>query len=269
MKNWISLRNFISEMDGFQSNDGIIVLGATNRQADLDQALLRPGRFDTKVEVILPDIRGRRDILELYLSKVKYISSIDIEKIARMTVGFSGADLQNLINTAAVRAAQLDKEHVTMAEVEYAHDKQVMGTDHKSRVRDEEDIRITAYHEAGHTIVGYYSKDEHPLHKVTIVAKGQTGGHTAFVPHKDQWHQTKSQLYSRIDTSMGGRVAEEIALGKEKVTGGASTDLQNATNIAEAMVQQLGMSDRVGLRVYDNRTLSEGQVSDATKGTNF
>ena len=267
MKNWISLRNFISEMDGFQSNDGIIVLGATNRQADLDQALLRPGRFDTKVEVILPDIRGRRDILELYLSKVKYISSIDIEKIARMTVGFSGADLQNLINTAAVRAAQLDKEHVTMAEIEYAHDKQVMGTDHKSRVRDEEDIRITAYHEAGHTIVGYYSKDCYPLHKVTIGFKGQSGGHSAFVPHKDQRHQTKSQLYAMIDMAMGGRVAEEIALGKEKFTGGARSDLQKATNIAEVMVQQLGMSDRVGLRVYDNRTLSEGQVSDATKGS--
>jgi len=189
-----------------------------------------------------------------------------VDRIAQRTVGFSGADLQNLVNTAAVRAAQKNREHVTMSEVEYAYDKQVMGTDLKSRVRDAEDIKITAYHEAGHTIVAYFTKDADPIHKVTIVAKGQSGGHTAFIKEKDQWHQKKTQLLAHMDVAMGGRIAEEMILGKERVTGGASSDMNNATSISTAMVQQLGMSDKVGLRVFSADDLANGQCSDNTKG---
>jgi len=262
-----TINQLLSEMDGFRANEGIIVLGATNRPSELDKALLRPGRFDTKVEVTNPDIKGRKAILELYLSKVKYSSSLDVDRIAQRTVGFSGADLQNLVNTAAVRAAQKNREHVTMSEIEYAYDKQVMGTDLKSRVRDAEDIKITAYHEAGHTIVAYFTKDADPIHKVTIVAKGQSGGHTAFIKEKDQWHQKKTQLLAHMDVAMGGRIAEEMILGKERVTGGASSDMNNATSISTAMVQQLGMSDKVGLRVFSAEDLANGQCSDNTKGT--
>lgn len=260
-----TINQLLSEMDGFRSNEGIIILGATNRPKDLDQALLRPGRFDTRVNVVSPDIKGRKEILELYFKKVKVSTTIDMDKIAKRTVGFSGADLQNLVNTAAVKAAQRGLECITMAEVEFAYDKQVMGTDLRSRVRDEEDIKITAYHEAGHTLVAYFTDEADPIHKVTIVAKGQSGGHTAFVKEKDSWHQKRTQLLAQMDTSMGGRIAEEILLGKSRVTGGASNDMFQATRIAEAMVQELGMSEKVGLRVFSAETLRENQVSDPTK----
>jgi ATP-dependent metalloprotease len=158
------------------------------------------------------------------------------------------------------------KDKVTMAEFEYAHDKQTLGTDWKSRVRDKEDLRITAYHEGGHTLVAYFTKNSKPLHKVTIAAKGMSGGHTAFLPEKDTYHQTRTQLVAMMDVSMGGRAAEEIILGKEDVTGGASSDLSMATNIAEEMVKRLGMSDKIGLRVYKEQSLNErgGLLGDAT-----
>ena len=194
-------------------------------------------------------MKGRKDILELYLSKIKHDSSLDVNKLAKMTVGFSGADLENMVNTAAIRAAVECKPHVTMSEFEYSHDKHVLGTDWKSRVRDKEDLRITAYHEAGHTLVAFFTQDSIPLHKVTIVAKGVTGGHTAFLPDKEQWHETKAQMLAHLDVSMGGRAAEELIFGKDKVTGGASHDLHSATGLAEAMVTQFGMSERIGLRV--------------------
>lgn len=232
------------------SNEGVIVLGATNRATELDKALLRPGRFDTRVTVPKPDMKGRKDILKLYLGKVKHDASVDIDKLAKMTVGFSGADLENMVNTAAIRAAVEGKEWVAMSEFEYSHDKHVLGTDWKSRVRHQEDLRITAYHEAGHTLVAYFTNDATPLHKVTIVAKGSSGGHTAFLPPRDFDFKTRSQFHAEMDVSMGGRAAEELVFGKEKVTGGASSDLQSATGIAEYMVTQLGMSEKIGLRVF-------------------
>jgi len=183
--------------------------------------------------------------------------------LAKRTMGFSGADLQNLVNTAAIRAAVDGKEWVSMAEFDMAFDKITMGVDLKSRVRGKEDLNITAYHEAGHTLVAYFTPDANDLHKVTIVAKGGSGGHTAFVPRESQeWHMTKSQYKARMDTAMGGRAAEELIFGKEKITGGASSDLESATRVSEAMVKALGMSEKVGFRVFED---SEDKMSPNTK----
>lgn len=244
-----TINQLLAEMDGFLPNEGVVVLGATNRAEDLDKALLRPGRFDTQVVVPTPDMKGRKEILILYLSKIKHDNSVDVDKLAKMTVGFSGADLENMVNTAAIRAAVDGKEWVTMSEFEYSHDKHVLGTDWKSRVRDKEDLKITAYHEAGHTLVAYFTEGSKPLHKVTIVAKGMSGGHTAFLPEKDAYHETRMQFIAQMDVAMGGRAAEELIFSKEKVTGGASHDLEGATAIAEIMVKKLGMSEKIGLRV--------------------
>jgi len=259
-----TINQLLSEMDGFVSNEGVIVLGATNRAEDLDKALLRPGRFDTQVEVPNPDVKGRKEILALYLSKIKHDDSVNIDSLAARTTGFSGADLQNLVNTAAIRAAVENKQFVGMAEMEMAYDKQTMGTEWKSRARPREDMEITAYHEAGHTLVAYFNKEAMPLHKVTILAKGHSGGHTAFTPTENmQWHKTKAQMKADMDVSMGGRVAEELIFGKEKVTSGASSDLESATNTAEKMVKHLGMSDKVGLRVNGDPRHSD--TSPATR----
>jgi len=257
-----TINQLLSEMDGFMSNEGVIVIGATNRSDDLDKALLRPGRFDTEVIVGKPDIKGRREILSLYLSKIKHDDSVDVESLAGRTTGFTGADLQNLVNTAAIRAAVDGKSWVSMTEFELAYDKHVMGTEWKSRVRDIEDLKITAYHEAGHTLVAYFTKNSMALHKVTIIAKGQSGGHTAFTPPPNgEWHQTKAQMKATIDVAMGGRAAEELVFGKEMITGGASSDLQNATRMSEQMVKYLGMSEKMGLRVMDDNK----EPSPATK----
>jgi len=259
-----TINQLLSEMDGFVSNEGVIVLGATNRPRDLDKALLRPGRFDTQVEVPNPDAKGRRDILGLYLNKIKHDDTVDIESLAARTTGFSGADLQNLVNTAAIRAAVENKQWVGMIDMELAYDKQTLGTEMKSRSRPREDLEITAYHEAGHTLVAYFTKDTMPLHKVTILAKGHSGGHTAFTPTENmEWHNTKAQMKSRMDVSMGGRVAEELIFGKEKVTSGASSDLESATSTAERMVKSFGMSDKVGLRVQGNSDSND--IAPATK----
>lgn len=257
-----TINQLLNEMDGFISNEGVIVLGATNRADDLDQALLRPGRFDTQVNVMNPDVTGRIQILELYLSKIKHDDSVNLESIAKRTNGFSGADLQNLVNTAAIRAAVDGKEWVGMAEFESAYDRHVMGTEWKSRVRSKDDLTITAFHEAGHVLVGYFTAESMPLHKVTIVAKGQSGGHTGFIPKDgDEWHMTKQQYKARMDVAMGGRAAEELAFGKEKVTGGASSDLESATRISEGMVKSLGMSEKFGLRVMDRDRNAPAQSS--------
>lgn len=260
-----TINQLLSEMDGFKENEGIIVLGATNRRDQLDKALLRPGRFDTNVEVTLPDVKGRQEILELYISKITHDIAIDIGFWAKKTSGFSGADLQNLVNTAAIRAAVKGEEMVGQDDFEFAFDKQTLGVDLKSRVRDMEDLKITAFHEAGHTLVSIYSKDSTPIHKVTIVAKGQSGGHTAFIPSDNQWHRTRAQLLSRMDVGMGGRAAEELIFGADKVTGGASNDLMGTTNIAEAMIKRLAMSDKLGLRYIEDEAIANGLVGDATK----
>jgi len=262
-----TINQLLSEMDGFISNEGVIVLGATNRSDDLDKALLRPGRFDTQVEVNNPDVKGRTEILQLYMGKIKHDNNINVETLAKKSMGFSGADLQNLVNTAAIRAAIDGKEWVTMNDFDYAYDKLTIGVDLKSRVRGKEDLTITAYHEAGHTLVAYFTPDAMPLHKVTIVAKGGSGGHTAFIPPENaEWHQTKAQLKARMDTSMGGRAAEELIFGKEKITGGASSDLQSATRISVNMVTQLGMSEKFGNRILHDNEHNSSNTKEMVDG---
>ncbi|KAK6970780.1 ATP-dependent zinc metalloproteaseYME1L1 [Biomphalaria glabrata] len=255
-----TVNQLLNEMDGFQQNEGIIVMGATNKVDNMDKALRRPGRFDVEVTVSLPDFKGRKEIIELYISKVKKDPNVDVDKLARGTTGFSGAELENLVNQAALKAVIDGQETVTMDHLEYARDKIIMGPERKHRIPDEETNLITAYHEAGHTLVAYYTKDATPLHKVTIVPRGQSLGHTSFIDEKEIYNRTVSQLKASIDTSMGGRVAEELIYGPEKVTTGASSDLQQATRVATAMVMANGMSEKVGLRSFtDNSEISPAQ----------
>ncbi|KAJ8980156.1 hypothetical protein NQ317_014651 [Molorchus minor] len=247
-----TINQLLSEMDGFHQNEGVIVLGATNRRDDLDQALLRPGRFDVEVTVPTPDYTGRKEILGLYLSKV-LAKDIDLDLLARGTTGFTGADLENMVNQSALRAAIDGADSVSMKYLESARDKVLMGPERRSRIPDEEANLITAYHEGGHAIVAFYTKDSHPLHKVTIIPRGPSLGHTAYIPEKERYHITKSQLLATMDTMMGGRAAEELVFGPEKITSGASSDLQQATSIATHMVKDWGMSEKLGLRtLVDN-----------------
>lgn len=242
-----TINQLLSEMDGFQQNEGVIVLGATNRREDLDPALMRPGRFDVEVMVPTPDYTGRKDIITHYLGKV-LSKDINIELLARGTTGFTGADIENMINQAALRAAIEGAEVVGMRHLESARDKVLMGPERKVRLPDEEANKITAYHEGGHAVVSYYTKGADPLHKVTIMPRGPSLGHTAYIPEKERYHVTKTQLMAMMDTAMGGRAAEELIFGPEKITTGASSDLEQATTIAAHMVKDWGMSERVGLR---------------------
>ena len=248
-----TINQLLSEMDGFHQNDGVIVLGATNRRDDLDQALLRPGRFDVEVTVPAPDYTGRLEILGLYLGKIM-AKEIDVELLARGTTGFTGADLENMVNQAALRAAIDGADCVSMKYLESARDKVLMGPERKSRIPDEEANTITAYHESGHAIVAYFTKDSHPLHKVTIIPRGPSLGHTAYIPEKERYHVTKSQLLAMMDTMMGGRAAEELIFGPDKITSGASSDLKQATQIASHMVKDWGMSEKIGLRTLPENT---------------
>ncbi|XP_053621435.1 ATP-dependent zinc metalloprotease YME1L isoform X2 [Plodia interpunctella] len=243
-----TINQLLSEMDGFHQNEGVIVLGATNRRDDLDAALLRPGRFDVEVHVPTPDFGGRRDILQLYLARVAAHPAVDADELARATTGFTGADLESMVNQAALKAAIDGASTVTMKYLEDARDKVLMGPERRSRLPDEEANTITAYHEGGHAIVAYYTKDSHPLHKVTIIPRGPSLGHTAYIPAKERYHVTKQQLLAMMDTMMGGRAAEELIFGNDKITSGASSDLKQATSIAEHMVREWGMSEKVGLR---------------------
>lgn len=245
-----TINQLLSEMDGFHQNEGVIVLGATNRRNDLDKALLRPGRFDVEVVVPVPDFIGRQQIIELYLQKILH-KHIDIQKIASGTTGFTGADLENMVNQAALRAAIDGADVVTMKHIEYARDKILMGPERKSRLPDEETNQITAYHEAGHAIVGHYTKDSDPLHKVTIIPRGQSLGHTAYISEKEHYLITKSRMLAMMDMAMGGRAAEELIFGPDKITSGAGDDLKRATRIAQTMVKDLGMSEKFGLRTVE------------------
>ncbi|XP_055642377.1 ATP-dependent zinc metalloprotease YME1L isoform X2 [Toxorhynchites rutilus septentrionalis] len=245
-----TINQLLSEMDGFQQNEGVIVLGATNRRDDLDQALLRPGRFDVEVVVPTPDFTGRKEILTYYLSKI-LSKEINTDQLARGTTGFTGADIENMVNQAALRAAIDGAEVVTMKHLENARDKVLMGPERKSRLPDEDANKITAYHEGGHAIVAYYTKESHPLHKVTIMPRGPSLGHTAYIPEKERYHVTKQQLLAMMDTMMGGRAAEELIFGADKITSGASSDLKQATSIASHMVRDWGMSEKVGLRTIE------------------
>ncbi|CAF3530171.1 unnamed protein product [Adineta steineri] len=253
-----TINQLLTEMDGFKKNEGIIVLAATNRRDYLDSALLRPGRFDSEIYIAPPDLRGRKEIFELYLSKMKHDPAIDIEYLARGTTGFTGAEIENMVNQAALYAAQLNCLFVSMKHLEWARDKVLMGPAKKSKLPDFETNNITAYHEAGHTIVRYYTRDADPLHKVTIIPRGQALGFTAHIPIKETYNRTRSQLLAEMDVMMGGRVAEEQIFGTDKITTGASNDFSQATKLAANMVKQFGMSDKIGTRSFQEEEQDAG-----------
>ncbi|XP_013860872.1 ATP-dependent zinc metalloprotease YME1L1 isoform X2 [Austrofundulus limnaeus] len=245
-----TINQLLAEMDGFKPNEGVIVIGATNFAEALDNALVRPGRFDMQVTVPRPDVKGRKEILDWYLSKIKVDPAIDAEIIARGTVGFSGAELENLVNQAALKAAVDGKEMVTLKELEFAKDKILMGPERRSVEIDEKNKTITAYHESGHAIVAYYTKDAMPINKATIMPRGPTLGHVSMLPENDRWNETRAQLLAQMDVSMGGRVAEELIFGDDDITTGASNDFDGATQIAKMMVTRFGMSDKLGVMTY-------------------
>jgi cell division protease FtsH len=252
-----TLNQLLVEMDGFEGNEGIIVIAATNRPDVLDPALLRPGRFDRQVVVGLPDVRGREQILKVHMRKVPLGDDVKPSVIARGTPGFSGADLANLVNEAALFAARFNKRVVTMEEFDRAKDKIMMGAERKSMVMSDTEKRNTAYHEAGHAIVGLVVPEHDPVYKVTIIPRGRALGVTMFLPEQDRYSSSKRSLESRISTLFGGRVAEELIFGLDAVTTGASNDIERATELARNMVTRWGLSDRLGPQTY---TEEEGEV---------
>jgi len=251
----MTLNQLLVELDGFAPTDGVIVVGATNFPESLDKALVRPGRFDRHVVVPTPDVEGRRQILELYLEKIPMGPDILTATIARGTSGFSGAELSNLVNMAALKAAQDDKEEVSMADLEFAKDKIIMGAERKSAVISDSSKKLTAFHEGGHALMAIKTKGATPVHKATIMPRGQALGMVTQLPSTDETSISKLQLIARLDVCMGGRVAEELIFGADSVTTGASSDLDQATNIAHAMVTRYGMSDKIGPVALD---LSDG-----------
>uniref|UniRef100_A0A672RNE5 ATP-dependent zinc metalloprotease YME1L1 n=1 Tax=Sinocyclocheilus grahami TaxID=75366 RepID=A0A672RNE5_SINGR len=260
-----TINQLLAEMDGFKPNDGVIVIGATNFAEALDNALVRPGRFDMQVTVPRPDVKGRTEILEWYLKKIKVDSAVDAEIIARGTVGFSGAGLENLVNQAALKAAGDGKDLVTMKELEFAKDKILMGPERRSVQIDKRNKMITAYHESGHAIVAYYTKDAMPINKATIMPRGPSLGHVSLLPENDRWNETRAQLLAQMDVSMGGRVAEELVFGNDHITTGASSDFDGATKIAQMMVTQFGMSDELGVMTYNDLTNHSSETQAAVE----
>jgi len=252
-----TLNQLLVEMDGFEGNEGVIVIAATNRPDVLDPALLRPGRFDRQVVVPLPDVRGREHILRVHMRKVPLADDVKPNLIARGTPGFSGADLANLVNEAALFAAREDCRLVTMAHFEKAKDKIMMGAERKSMVMSEDEKKLTAYHEAGHAIVGLNVPSHDPVYKVTIIPRGRALGVTMFLPEEDRYSYSKQRLDSQISSMFGGRIAEELIFGKESVTTGASNDIQRATEIARNMVTKWGLSERLGPLTYSE---DDGEV---------
>ncbi|XP_008306372.1 ATP-dependent zinc metalloprotease YME1L1 [Cynoglossus semilaevis] len=258
-----TINQLLAEMDGFKPNEGVIVIGATNFAEALDNALVRPGRFDMQVTVPRPDVKGRTEILNWYLSKIKVDSTVEAEIIARGTVGFSGAELENLVNQAALKAAMDGKEMVTMKDLEFAKDKILMAPGWKTVVIDKQNKTITAYHESGHAIVAYYTKDAMPINKATIMPRGPTLGHVSMLPEDDRWSETRAQLLAQMDVSMGGRVAEELIFGDDNITTGASNDFDGATRIAKMMVTKFGMSDKLGVMTYGDVTKQSPETQAA------
>jgi cell division protease FtsH len=252
-----TLNQLLVEMDGFEGKEGVIVMAATNRPDVLDPALLRPGRFDRQVVVPLPDIRGRQKILTVHMQKVPLSKDVKPEIIARGTPGFSGADLANLVNEAALFAARANHKLVGMDEFERAKDKIMMGAERKSMVMTEEQRSLTAYHEAGHAIVGLLVPSHDPVYKVTIIPRGRALGVTMFLPEEDAYSISRQKLESQISSLFGGRIAEEMIFGKESVTTGASNDIERATAIARNMVTKWGLSDKMGPLTYGE---DEGEV---------
>ncbi|MCB1651788.1 MAG: ATP-dependent zinc metalloprotease FtsH [Alphaproteobacteria bacterium] len=245
-----TLNQLLVEMDGFESNEGVIILAATNRPDVLDPALLRPGRFDRQVVVPLPDIKGREKILQVHMKKVPLASNVDAVVIARGTPGFSGADLANLVNEAALLAARRGKRVVGMEELEDAKDKVLMGSERKSMVMSEEEKKLTAYHEAGHALVTLHEPASDPIHKATIVPRGRALGLVMRLPENDRLSMSLEKLKADLSVAMGGRVAEEIIFGNDKVTTGASSDISMATNMARRMVTEWGFSEKLGTIRY-------------------
>lgn len=241
-----TLNQLLVEMDGFEGSEGVIVIAATNRPDVLDKALLRPGRFDRQVFVGLPDIRGREQILKVHMRKVPMDERVKASILARGTPGFSGADLANLVNEAALFAARANKRLVTMEEFERARDKILMGAERKTMVMSEKEKENTAYHEAGHAIVGRLVPEHDPVHKVSIIPRGRALGVTQFLPEEDRYSMSKRHLESNLCSLFGGRIAEEMTLGFEGVTTGASNDIERATNIAKSMVTRWGLSEKLG-----------------------
>jgi cell division protease FtsH len=248
-----TLNQLLVEMDGFEANEGIIIVAATNRPDVLDPALLRPGRFDRQVVVPRPDIDGRVKILQVHMRKVPLAPDVDGRIIARGTPGFSGADLANLVNEAALLAARRGKRVVAMAEFEDAKDKVMMGTERKSMVMTEDEKKMTAYHEAGHAIVAVYEPASDPIHKATIIPRGRALGMVMRLPERDSYSYHRDKMHANLAVSMGGRVAEEIIFGYDKVSSGASSDIQYATSLARDMVTQWGMSDEMGPLQYEDK----------------
>lgn len=242
----MSLNQLLTEMDGFAENTGVVVIAATNLPESLDRALLRPGRFDRHVYVPLPDVRGRQQILDMYLKDVHLGEDVDTTIMARATPGFSGAELFKMVNQAKISASVENGQEVGMHHLEAAKDEMIMGSERKSAVILEEDRRVTAYHEGGHAIAALYTKYAHPIHKATIIPRGRALGMVSQLPERDELSVSKAQLLARMDVAMGGRVAEMLIFGEDKITTGASNDFTQANAIARAMVTQYGMSERVG-----------------------
>ena len=252
-----TLNQLLVEMDGFEGNEGIIVIAATNRPDVLDPALLRPGRFDRQVVVPLPDIRGREQILKVHMRKIPLDRDVEPSVIARGTPGFSGADLANLVNEAALFAARANRRTVDMEQFEKAKDKIMMGSERRSMVMSDDEKRLTAYHEAGHAIVGLLVPSHDPVYKVTIIPRGRALGVTMFLPEEDRYSYSKERLESQISSLFGGRIAEELIFGPESVTTGASNDIQRATELARNMVTRWGLSEKMGPLTYSEE---EGEV---------
>ena len=243
-----TLNQLLVEMDGFDANDGVIVMAATNRADILDKALLRPGRFDRQVYVGLPDVKGREEILKVHTKNKPLGPDVSLKTIARSTAGFSGADLENLVNEAALLAARRGKKAITEPEIEEASVKVMMGPEKKSHVVTDDERRLVAYHETGHAITGYFSKHHDPVHQISIISRGGAGGYTMYLPEKDSSYVTKTAMFENIVSLLGGRVAEQLVL--DDISTGASNDLQRATDTARAMVTRYGFSERMGPVVY-------------------
>jgi ATP-dependent metalloprotease len=259
----MTLNELLVQMDGFDENNGIIVIGATNFVESLDAALLRPGRFDKLVTVPLPDVGGRKEILEMYAKKTKLANDVDLGVLARGTTGCSGADLNNLINQAALKASVDGLPHITMAVLEYAKDKILMGAERKTAVITKETARCTAFHEAGHAVVAVLTDGAMPIHKATIMPRGNSLGMVTMLPDGDQTSQSLKEMLAAMDVAMGGRVAEELTFGKDAVTSGASSDIRYATSIARSMVTKWGFSDEIGI-VYHGGEIGE-EASSTTR----
>ena len=245
-----TLNQLLVEMDGFDDNQNVIVIAATNRPDVLDPALLRPGRFDRQVTVSNPDKKGREEILKVHVKKVPLAKDVSLSVIARGTPGFSGADLANLVNEAALLAARKNKRKVTSKDFDEAKDKVLMGNERKSMAMDDKEKELTAYHEAGHAICSLYTEESDPIHKATIIPRGRALGMVQQLPEKDQYSYSKTKMLSRLVICMGGRVAEELKYGADKITSGASSDIAAATNLARSMVTEWGMSDVLGPVLY-------------------